>query len=249
MKRRFEGFQWIYLAVSQFFRYFATLKTEIMMKRILFLMLMVATWVSASAQTKKVSVLGDSYSTFIGVIPANYSSFYPNDRNDVTEVEQTWWSLYTKAKGYSLEKNDSWGGTTICGTGYGRMDTSRSNFISRVDSLGNPDIIFVFGGTNDAWARAPIGEYQYSDWTKEDCKSFRPALACLIDMLGKRYPQAKLCFILNSELSEEVNESMREVCKHYGVQFVELHDIEKQNGHPSISGMKSICEQLLEAGL
>ena len=97
MKRRFEGFQWIYLAVSQFFRYFATLKTEIMMKRILFLMLMVATWVSASAQTKKVSVLGDSYSTFIGVIPANYSSFYPNDRNDVTEVEQTWWSLYTKA--------------------------------------------------------------------------------------------------------------------------------------------------------
>ena len=67
------------------------------MKRILFLMLMVATWVSASAQTKKVSVLGDSYSTFIGVIPANYSSFYPNDRNDVTEVEQTWWSLYTKA--------------------------------------------------------------------------------------------------------------------------------------------------------
>ena len=198
-----------------------------MMKKILFLMLMVGTWTCASAQTKKVSVLGDSYSTFIGVIPANYASFYPNDRNDVTE----------------------WGGTTICGTGYGRMDTSRSNFISRVDSLGNPDIIFVFGGTNDAWARAPIGEYQYSDWTKEDCKSFRPALACLIDLLQKRYPQAKLCFILNSELSEEVNESMREVCKHYEVQLVELHDIEKQNGHPSISGMKSICEQLLEAGL
>ena len=220
-----------------------------MMKKMLFLMLMVGTWTCASAQTKKVSVLGDSYSTFIGVIPANYASFYPNDRNDVTEVEQTWWSLYTKAKGYTLEKNDSWGGTTICGTGYGRMDTSRSNFISRVDSLGNPDIIFVFGGTNDAWARAPIGEYQYSDWTKEDCKSFRPALACLIDLLQKRYPQAKLCFILNSELSEEVNESMREVCKHYEVQLVELHDIEKQNGHPSISGMKSIFEQLLEAGL
>ena len=37
------------------------------------------------------------------------------------------------------------------------------------------------------------------------------------------------------------------VCQHYGVQLIELHDIEKQNGHPSISGMKSICEQLLEA--
>ena len=129
------------------------------------------------------------------------------------------------------------------------MDTSRSNFISRVDSLGHPDIIFVFGGTNDAWANSPIGEYQYSDWTQEDCKQFRPALACLIDMLQKRYPEAEICFILNSELKEPVNESMREVCKHYNVKLVELHDIEKQNGHPSISGMKSICAQLLEAGL
>ncbi len=219
------------------------------MKKLFLLMLMVATFTSVSAQSKKVSVLGDSYSTFIGIIPANYATFYPNDRNDVTEIEQTWWSLYIKAKGYELEKNDSWGGTTICGTGYGRMDSSRNNFIARVDSLGNPDLIFVFGGTNDDWANSPMGEYQYSDWTKEDCKNFRPALACLIDMLQKRYPQAELCFILNSELKESVNESMREVCKHYNVKLVELHDIEKQNGHPSISGMKSIYEQLLEAGI
>ena len=213
------------------------------MKKV-FLLLLMAVAVTASAQTKKkkVSVLGDSYSTFQGIIPANYSTFYPNNQNDVKEVEQTWWSLYIKAKGYELEKNDSWGGTTICGTGYGRMDSSRNNFIARVDSLGNPDIIFVFGGTNDAWANSPIGEYQYADWTKEDCKNFRPALACLFDMLQKRYPKAKL-------LREPINESMREVCKHYKVQLIELHDIEKQNGHPSISGMKSICEQLIEAGL
>ena len=219
------------------------------MKKLFLLMLMVATFACVKKKKKKVSVLGDSYSTFIGIVPSNYATFYPNDRNDVTEIEQTWWSLYIKAKGYELEKNDSWGGTTICGTGYGRMDSSRNNFIARVDSLGNPDIIFVFGGTNDDWANSPMGEYQYSDWTKEDCKNFRPALACLIDMLQKRYPQAELCFILNSELKESVNESMREVCKHYNVKLVELHDIEKQNGHPSISGMKSIYEQLLEAGI
>lgn len=220
-----------------------------MMKKLFLLMLMAVMFTYASAQTKKVSVLGDSYSTFVGIIPSNYSSFYPNDRNDVTKIEQTWWSLYVKAKGYALEKNDSWGGTTICGTGYGGMDSSRSNFISRVDSLGNPDIIFVFGGTNDAWAGSPMGEYQYSNWTKDDCKYFRPALACLTDMLQKRYANAEICFILNSELREPVNESMREVCKHYNVKLVELHDIEKQNGHPSINGMKSICDQLLEAGL
>lgn len=208
---------------------------------------MFAATIAVSAQTKKVSILGDSYSTYKGIIPSNYSTFYPDANNDVTSVDQTWWSLYIKAKGYQLEKNDSWGGTTICGTGYGRMDSSRSNFISRVDSLGNPDIIFVFGGTNDAWANSPVGEYQYSDWTKDDCKNFRPALACLLDMLQKRYPKASIYSILNSELREPINESFREICKHYNVQLIELHDIEKQNGHPSVSGMKSICDQLLEA--
>ena len=217
------------------------------MKRFFILMLMAVAIIAASAQTKKVSILGDSYSTFQGVIPAHYASFYPNDRNDVVEVEQTWWSLFIKAKGYQLEKNDSWGGTTICGTGYGGMDFSRNNFIARVDSLGNPDIIFVFGGTNDAWAKSPEGEYQYADWTKVDCKNFRPALACLFDMLQKRYPNAVIYSLLNSELQESINESFREICKHYNIQLIELHDIDKQNGHPSISGMKSICDQLLEA--
>jgi hypothetical protein len=217
------------------------------MKKLIILTLMAAVSVVVSAQTKKVSILGDSYSTFQGVIPAHYSSFYPNDRNDVVEVEQTWWSLYIKAKGYQLEKNDSWGGTTICGMGYGGMDFSRNNFIARVDSLGNPDIIFLFGGTNDAWAKSPVGEYQYADWTKEDCMSFRPALACLLEKLQKRYPSAVVYALLNSELAESINESFREICKHYNVQLIELHDIDKQNGHPSISGMKSICEQLIEA--
>ena len=216
------------------------------MKKVLFTLLMITATIAVAAQTKKVSILGDSYSTYKGIIPSNYSTFYPDANNDVSSVDQTWWSLYIKAKGYQLEKNDSWGGTTICGTGYGRMDSSRSNFISRVDSLGNPDIIFVFGGTNDAWANSPVGEYQYSDWTKDDCKNFRPALACLLDMLQKRYPKASIYSILNSELREPINESFREICKH-NVQLIELHDIEKQNGHPSVSGMKSICDQLLEA--
>lgn len=201
----------------------------------------------SNSQPKKVSVLGDSYSTFAGHNPEGYAPFYPNDRNDVTDVEQTWWSLYIKAMGYELEQNNSWGGTTICGTGYGRMDSSASSFNARVDMLGDPDIIFIFGGTNDAWAGSPIGEYKWEGWTKEDCKSFRPAYACLLDSLKKKYPDAEIYSILNSELREEINESSREVCKHYGVQLIELYDIEKQNGHPSIKGMQSICNQLLDA--
>ena len=211
---------------------------------IVILMLMTAV---ASAQTKKVSILGDSYSTFQGANPEGYAPFYPNDRNDVKDVSQTWWDLYIKAKGYELDKNDSWGGTTVCNTGYMHMDASRNAFNARIDRLGNPDIIFVFGGTNDSWAGAPIGDYQYKKWTKEDCKAFRPALACLLKNLKKQYRKAKIYVMLNSELKEEINESCRVICKHYKTQLIELHDIEKQNGHPSIKGMQAICQQLCES--
>ena len=217
------------------------------MKKSLILLVLSAMMLVSCGTAKKVSILGDSYSTFKGYIPEKYAPFYPDNNNDVKSVDQTWWSLYVKAKGYQLEKNDSCGGTTISNTGYFGVDSSSSSFTSRVGLLGNPDIIFVFGGTNDAWANSPIGEYKYENWTEEDCKSFRPALACLMDSLLKRYPKAKIYSILNSELKEEVNESMRVVCQHYNVQLIELHDIEKQNGHPSINGMKSICEQLLES--
>ena len=218
-----------------------------MKKIILFALISAFAVVTANAQTKKVSILGDSYSTFKGFNPEGQAPFYPDAHNDVTEVGQTWWSLYNEAMGYTLEVNDSWGGSTVCNTGYGHWNVANFSFNSRLWKLGNPDIIFVFGGTNDAWANSPIGEYKYSGITKEDCNALRPAIAYMLDALARIYPDAVVYAILNSELKEDVNESFREVCRHFGVQLIELHDIEKQNGHPSINGMKAICDQLLEA--
>lgn len=220
------------------------------MKKI-FALILALTMVAAfaDAQTKKVSVLGDSYSTFKGSNPDGYAPFYPDANNDVKEVSQTWWSLYNEAMGYTLDVNDSWGGTTICNIGYFKRDVSNSSFNSRLWKLGNPDIIFVFGGTNDAWANVPVGEYKYSHISKEDCSTLRPAMAYMFDALARIYPNATVYAILNSELKEDVNESFREVCKHFGVQLIELYDIEKQNGHPSIKGMQAICDQLIAAGV
>ena len=76
------------------------------MKKILAILLMLGMVVALSAQTKKVSILGDSYSTYQGANPEGYAPFYPNDRNDATEIEQMWWSLYLKATGYELEANN-----------------------------------------------------------------------------------------------------------------------------------------------
>ena len=164
--------------------------------------------------------------------------------NDVKRVEDTWWYLLINEHGYQMERNNSYSGSTVCHTGYEKADYSDRSFVTRMDNLGNPDVLLVFGGTNDSWAKAPIGSYQYADWTKADLYSFRPAFCRLMDYLTKRYPDTRIYNITNTELSEDVINSMDEICRHYGVTNIRLRDIDKQWGHPSIKGMKSICEQV-----
>jgi lysophospholipase L1-like esterase len=218
-------------------------------KHIITLMLLTLC-LTASAQTKTVSILGDSYSTFQGYLEpdTNYVWYFdgtPRTQTDVTSVTQTWWHQLITAKGWRLLKNNSFSGSTICNTGYRQEDVTRNSFLARMDNLGGaPDIIYIFGGTNDAWANSPIGEYKYQAWTKQDLYSFRPAMAYMLHHMTLRYLNTQIIFILNSELKEEVNTSVREICKHYGVKLVELHDIDKKGGHPSIAGMKAIADQL-----
>lgn len=220
------------------------------MRQVLSIILSVCFCITLSAQTKTVSILGDSYSTFEGYLEpdTNFIWYYdtrPRNNTNVTNVEQTWWYIYLKDKGYKLLKNNSFSGSTICNTGYNREDYSQRSFLARMDNLGGaPDIILIFGATNDSWANAPIGEYKYEGWTRQDLYSFRPALAKLLDHMTHRYLNTQIRFILNSELKAEINESVNTICKHYGVEVVTLHDIAKQGGHPSTEGMKAIAEQL-----
>ena len=196
----------------------------------------------------RVSILGDSYSTYRGWIPEGNAIYYPRDKgNDVKNVEECWWHLVTTAIGGELEKNESWSGSTICYTGYNAKDFSSFSFVTRASRLGNPSLILVCGGTNDSWANAPIGEYKWNEWTKEELYFFRPAMAKLLFDLKTLYPNAKIYFILNSELKTVINDSVHEICTHYNVPCIDLKDIEKQSGHPSIKGMKAFADQVVEA--
>ena len=210
--------------------------------------------IGLSATAQKVSILGDSYSTYDeAVSPAwNYVWYGPNEKknwevNDVHSVEQTWWSLVIKDKGYKLEKNNSFSGSTVCYTGYGKNDYSDRAFITRMCNLGNPDIILVLAGTNDSWAKSPVGSYLHEGWTRKDLYSFRPAFCYMMWYLKRNYPDARIINICNSELSPEVTETEARVCEYYGITNVQLHDIEKQGGHPSVKGMKAISQQVEDA--
>lgn len=212
-------------------------------------------------------ILGDSYSTFEDYIPDGYAYYYATDGpnyvkndpnlqlgdNDVSDVTQTWWYNLAKENG-KLLKNCSWSGTTICNTGYGGADCCDNSFIARIDKLiekgyfaeNKVDTLFLFGGTNDSWSNAPLGEAKYSDWTKADLYNVLPAFSYLIDRLVKNLPDTKIYCIINTELKNEISEFYKSVCNKENVDVIELYDIEKVRGHPTVKGMKSIKEQILD---
>lgn len=217
----------------------------------LFLFICCAT---AMAQAKpSVSILGDSYSTFEGYLtPDTMDIWYFENkqdprRTDVKSVGETWWMQLIKKKNWKLELNNSWSGSTICYTGYGDEDYRLRSFITRVPALGSPDIILIFGGTNDSWSNAPIGEYKYADWRRADLYTFRPAMACMLHKIKERYPTADIYFISNDGLKPEITESMAQICKHYDVPMIQLENISKTAGHPNVKGMTQIAEQLDKA--
>ena len=210
--------------------------------------------VAMAQSSKSISILGDSYSTFEGYLQPDTNAIWYWDNvkaenTDVHHVRETWWHQFIKENGYRLCVNNSFSGATISYSGYksGKpdfTDYSDRSFITRLKNLGTPDIILVFGGTNDSWAGSPIGEYQYEGWTRNDLFSFRPAMACLLAKMIDYYPNVEIIFLLNDDLKEEIDESVRTICTHYGVKWIEFEGIDKINGHPSVKGMKQISEQL-----
>lgn len=205
---------------------------------------------SACAQAPSISILGDSYSTFEGyVTPATNEMWYyeeSGNRTDVDDVTQTWWWQVADQGGFRICMNNSYSGSTVGYRGYDGNDYSDRSFITRMDNLGNPDIILIFGATNDSWAGEEVGAYKYGQWTKGDFYTFRPAMAYMLDHVKKRYPNVKVYFLLNSELRDDINESCLTICNHYAIPCIRLYDIHKINGHPSKEGMKAIARQVLD---
>lgn len=214
---------------------------------------------AADKEQLKISIFGDSYSTFEGCVKPDTNlvwyftpeSKWRNKKNDVTSIGHTWWHQVIKRLGATLEVNNSYSGSTVCYTGYKdkdgkHQDYSDRAFVTRSNSLGEPDLILVCAATNDSWAGAQVGKYLYGNQTKEDLYTFRPAMAKMLCDLKLNYPKARIVFMLNSELRKEINESIHTICTHYDVPCLDLKDIDKQQGHPSQAGMSAIADQVVK---
>ena len=205
-----------------------------------------------------VVIFGDSISTFGGYIPEGHGASYNNygsSCTDVVDVRETWWrQLIDLSPANNLLLNTSWGGTTVCHTGYNGVDLSDKSFVTRADGYINSgfftdnqaDTIFIFGGTNDAWAKSPVGALQYADWTKQDLYSSLPAYCYLLDRLTTASPDSRIVCLMGIALSDALRDGYTAAAEHYGAEVVTLTDIDSFDGHPTVKGMKQIKEQVME---
>ena len=203
-------------------------------------------------KNKNILILGDSYSTFNGFIPNAYATWYPN--LDVETVEKTWWAILAEETESTIVQNNSWSGSPICYTGYNSADCSKSSsFIYRYRRLKETgffeenavDVVFVFGGTNDSWANAPLGGMQYSNWTEQNLYGVLPAICYLTYELKTTLPNAEIVFIANTEIKSEIQQAMALAAEYYGTKCVQLKNISKQDGHPTAIGMRQISDQVM----
>lgn len=204
------------------------------------------------------SILGDSYSAYPKWIEEGYASWFNDngntDTNNMTSFTQMWWYLLMQETGYSLLRNESYSGTTISTTGYSGVDSTATSFTTRMKKgIGEertlepkPNIIFVLGGQNDSWANSPIGSVKYSGWSTEDLKSTLPSFCYMIEYLKKWNPQARIINIINDGLKSEIITGMIEACNYYNVEYVQLTNITKENGHPNKQGMIDIKNQIIK---
>ena len=208
------------------------------------------------------SIVGDSFSTFKNWIPQGNAVWYPPEEgtggngtgNDVTSVQQTWWWQIADRTGMTLYLNDSWSGSTICGTGYDGANTlATSAMVTRVKThMGEtkvlepkPNIIFILAGTNDSWANSPIGSVQYSNWSESDLMSTLPAFCCMIDYLQTWNPGCRIINIVNPDIKSEIKNGFVTACEHYGIENLVLSGISLTSGHPNSTGMKAIANQII----
>ncbi len=206
---------------------------------------------------KNAIIFGDSYSTFYGFIPEGYAHYYGGDchENDVSKVSETWWYQVITEADLNLVQNNSWSGSTIGYTGYNNSDCSKdSSFICRLLKLEKDGFfekneihtVFVFGGTNDSWTNAPLGEIKFDDFKKEELFSVLPAICFFFKELKRILPNARVYCLANTDIKPEIIKAINDAAKNFGFTPVNFESIDKTNGHPTIKGMTEIKEQIIK---
>ena len=208
------------------------------MRKLLFLLLLTvgAKVCAQNPDSLTFAVLGNSISTYYDYLPAGYAIYYSQDRekNYGFQVGDTWWMQLSRFSGLTFLANASWSGSRVaCDVLNSNAPFLSSHRVTALGRAGNPDFIFIAGGTND-WnaSKVPLGQYRTENFT--DSVSFRGAYQRLLWKLTKKYPQAKVVCLsifprgngVNDKNSQgwsqaDANASIKHIAEQFGQYYVD----------------------------
>jgi len=135
----------------------------------------------------KISILGDSLSTFYSCALPDYAVFYSIEKameNSLSGAEDTWWHQIIEMLGGELLVNASYSGSRVSGTEFPAANSYERIRALQTDTV--PDCILVHLGHNDYGFNIPIGS------EKDDLDCFYPAYLAMLCRLKECYPESKI---------------------------------------------------------
>lgn len=202
---------------------------------------------------KKVSILGDSISTFKGYVPEGYPCFYPYPTSDFGDANQTWWMQVINNLGMKLLKNNSYSGSCVSsGTGNSSTVTD-SRLIELVDGNEKPDIILIFMGSNDCASKYV------------ELSTFTSSYKTMIEKIKALCPNAKI-YLFTLPVSkmyteanrDQYNDVIRSYAKEFSLNLIELDDAFTtdsvgsnllDSAHHNKAGMKRLADMIIDGML
>lgn len=148
-------------------------------------------------KNQKVSIVGDSISTYEGYIPKEYKTYY--SKENLSSKSITWWDMLCRETGLTLLKNCSWSGSGVAGNSVSTTNAFAACSNKRINDLSkdgiSPDIIICYIGINDFGKCVPEGDWlntkaELSDKKKID--NFSEGYALMLKKIHDKYPIAKV---------------------------------------------------------
>ncbi len=152
---------------------------------------------TVSLQGKKVSILGDSISTFTGTMPADYNIYYP-ESGDIPNAGQTWWGQLLANTGMVLCRNASSANTDVTGNSLALDGSAPGCSIRRIVDLkgtdgSNPDVIIIYMGINDFARSRTLGSFTSPGvQTEGEVMVFTDAYELMLQKIKALYPTASI---------------------------------------------------------
>ncbi len=206
---------------------------------------------SQALEGKKLSILGDSISTYAGVSNStavnstlgSNAAWYADGKVPFS-VSQTWWRQAADRYGMEILVNNAWSGSTVA-TRNGNAEASfgwntrPGNLHDNTGVTVNPDIIAIYMGANDLSFDIPcdpaaltdefFDRIETEDYAPAEVTTLHEAAALMVYKVRKNYPGAAV-YLFNSAVlkngstyRDAYNQVLDTLAKRHGCMLVDLH--------------------------